>query len=104
MATLDVSHVIQRRPYLSADIAVVPEPPVGSKTISPGSVDIRTHRSTTFFGVWTTYTFSSVKLPTPVSNQRFVKGVIGLSVRSEANRRLSPATKIRFSFASRSSP
>jgi hypothetical protein len=53
-ATRDVSIVIQRRPHCSATYAVVPEPQVGSRTRSPGSVDISTHRWTTFVLVCTT--------------------------------------------------
>ena len=39
--------MIHRRPHCSATNAVVPEPHVGSRTRSPGSVDISRHRSTT---------------------------------------------------------
>ena len=46
-ATREVSMVIQRRPHCSATYAVVPEPQVGSRTRSPGSVVINTQRSTT---------------------------------------------------------
>ena len=37
-----------------AEYAVVPDPHVGSRTRSPGSVHINTHRCTTFVSVWTT--------------------------------------------------
>ena len=47
MATRDVSMVIQRRPHFSDMAAVVPEPQVGSRTRSPGSVVIRMQRSMT---------------------------------------------------------
>jgi hypothetical protein len=42
-----VSIVIQRRPHCSATYAVVPDPQVGSRTRSPGSVVIKTQRCTT---------------------------------------------------------
>ena len=52
-ATREVSSVIQRRPHCSATNAVVPEPQVGSRTRSPGSVTINRQRSTTFGRVCT---------------------------------------------------
>jgi len=48
IATREVSQVIQRRPHFSAAKAVVPEPQVGSRTRSPGSVVMSMQRSTTF--------------------------------------------------------
>src|SRR5439155_14148360 len=54
-ATRDVSMVIHRRPHCSATYAVVPDPHVGSKTRSPGSVVIRMQRLTSSVFVWTTY-------------------------------------------------
>src|SRR3972149_6993383 len=48
------SVVIHRRPHCSATYAVVPEPQVGSKTRSPGSVVIRRQRATELVDVWTT--------------------------------------------------
>ena len=53
-ATRDVSIVIHRRPQFSATVAVVPEPQVGSRTKSPGSVAISMQRSTMRSLVWTT--------------------------------------------------
>jgi hypothetical protein len=58
-ATREVSIVIQRRPHCSATVAVVPEPQVGSRTRSPGSVAMRRQRST----------FASAKPLTAVSAQ-----------------------------------
>ena len=78
--------MIQRRPHFSAHHAVVPEPQVGSNTRSPGSEVIRRQRSTTLVLVWTTYTFSSVKLPVRVSVQRLPRSLYG---KSEAKRRYS---------------
>ena len=46
-ATREVSIVIQRRPHCSATNAVVPDPHVGSRTRSPGSVHISMQRSMT---------------------------------------------------------
>ena len=54
-ATREVSMVIQRRPHCSATYAVVPEPQVGSRTRSPGSVAMRRQRWITSWFVWTTY-------------------------------------------------
>jgi len=53
-ATRLVSIVIQRLPHCSATYAVVPEPQVGSRTRSPGSVVMRRQRATTLGLVWTT--------------------------------------------------
>ena len=50
-ATREVSMVIQRRPHCSATYAVVPEPQVGSRTRSPGSVAMRMQRSMTLADV-----------------------------------------------------
>ena len=50
-ATREVSMVIQRRPHCSATYAVVPEPQVGSRTRSPGSVVMRIQRSMTLGSV-----------------------------------------------------
>ena len=67
--TRDVSMVIQRRPHCSATYAVVPEPQVGSRTRSPGSVVIRRQRWMTFTLVWTTYALSRASKPHFVSSQ-----------------------------------
>src|SRR5512142_2819893 len=61
-ATRLVSIVIHRRPHCSATYAVVPEPQVGSRTRSPGSVDMRIHRSTIFEEVSITYFLSYLYL------------------------------------------
>ena len=63
IATREVSHVIQRRPSFSAQEAVVPEPQVGSKTMSPGSVVMAMQRSMTLGEVCTAYSFT---LPNPL--------------------------------------
>ena len=47
-ATREVSTVIHLRPHCSATMAVVPDPQVGSRTKSPGSVAMRMHLSITF--------------------------------------------------------
>src|ERR1700724_3752796 len=69
-ATREVSIVIHRRPHCSATYAVVPEPQVGSRTRSPGSVAIKIQRSTTAEAVWTTYVLSLAPLK---SFQMFVR-------------------------------
>src|SRR2546427_6504249 len=71
-ATREVSMVIQRRPHCSATYAVVPEPQVGSRTRSPGSVHISKHRCITLGAVCTTYSFA-IPLPVAVSCHKFVK-------------------------------
>src|SRR3546814_17191585 len=70
IATRLVSHVTQRRPHASAQYAVVPDPQVGSKTRSPGSVAINIQRSIILWLVCTTYDFSEASKPHFVSRDR----------------------------------
>jgi nitrite reductase (NADH) large subunit len=53
-ATRLVSMVIHRRPHCSATTEVEPDPHVGSRTRSPGSVVMSRQRSTALSAVWTT--------------------------------------------------
>src|SRR5262249_5525070 len=76
-----VSMVIHRRPHCSATYAVVPEPHVGSRMRSPGSVVISMQRSMILGLVWTTYFLSGMKLLI-TSSQKFVVGKTGKSSRN----------------------
>src|SRR3989304_1250169 len=78
-ATREVSIVIQRRPHCSAAKAVVPEPQVGSRTRSPGSVVISRQRSITLGLVCTTYIFFSPNVEGTVSVQMLFIMPIGKS-------------------------
>src|SRR5579885_118095 len=103
-ATRDVSHVIHRRPNFSALAAVVPEPQVGSKTRSPGSVVITRHLSTTLGLVSTTYRFF---LPNPliaVSFQMQSISTTGKSSRYLLYRRVLPTSISRLAVASLAIP
>ena len=101
MATREVSAVIQGRPHCSATYAVVPEPQVGSRTRSPGSVVINTQRSTTRTFVWTTNTLESPKPLTPVSGQRLFRAPNRKSSKYRTNRSSFPTGKSRFARSSR---
>src|SRR5215207_6718904 len=90
-ATRDVSIVIQRRPHCSATVAVVPEPQVGPRTRSPGSVAIRRHLSTTLVEVSTIYLLSDENPATVVSDQKSEIGYAGKSSRKRTYRSVFPA-------------
>ena len=104
IATRLVSQVIQRRPHFSATKAVVPEPQVGSSTRSPGSVVIKRQRSSVFTPVWTTYVFSSVKLPVPVSIQMLTSGKMGKSSMNRTYAKVEPEFSRRLALARRFKP
>ena len=83
IATRDVSQVSHRRPVISADAAVVPDPQVGSNTRSLGSVVIRMHLSSVDRDVWTTKIFGSLRLwiAPPMSSHTLDIGNAGKSSR-----------------------
>src|ERR1700679_3341427 len=78
-ATREVSAVIHRLPHCSATNAVVPDPHVGSRTRSPGSVAKSTQRATTLVFVSTTYLLSCASNPHRVSSHRLFTGITGKS-------------------------
>src|SRR5579871_5760448 len=103
-ATRDVSMVIQRRPHCSATKAAVPEPHVGSRTRSPGSVAIKTQRSVTLVLVWTTYILGSPNPAVVVSSHWLVSEKTRKSSKKRTYLNVLPAANRRDAFLSRSIP